>query len=129
MSILKSILPAVALSTLSVFFPFTITTTFVRNSHQSVQWKSSLEYLAKFTRKQLCQSLFFNKVSRPATSLKRLAQMFCCKFCEIFKNTFFHRIPLFNWFCFVLGALSKWILLCDWIVIGNSSSNRFGFAV
>ena len=39
----------------------------------------------------------FNKVVglRPATLLKkRLAQLFSCKFCEISKNTFFHRTPL-----------------------------------
>ena len=46
----------------------------------------------KFTRKHLCQSLFFNKAEslRPATLFKkRLAQVFCCEFCEIFKNTIF----------------------------------------
>ena len=46
----------------------------------------------KFTRKHLCQSLFFNKVAslRPATLFKkRLAQVFSCDFCEIFKDTIF----------------------------------------
>ena len=46
----------------------------------------------KFTRKHLCQSLFFNKVAslRPATLFKkRLAQAFSCEFCEIFKDTIF----------------------------------------
>ena len=46
----------------------------------------------KFTRKHLCQSLFFNKAAslRPATLFKkRLAQVFSCEFCEIFKNTIF----------------------------------------
>ena len=63
------------------------------SSHQrcSVR-KGVLRNLAKFTGKDLCQSLFFNKVSglRPATLLKkRLAQVFSCEFCEIFKNIFF----------------------------------------
>ena len=52
---------------------------------------------AKFTGKHLCQSLFFTKVTclRPATFLRKtLAQVFSCEFCEISKNTFFHRAPL-----------------------------------
>ena len=51
-----------------------------------------LENFAKFTEKHLCQSLFVNKVAglRPATLLKkRLAQVFFCYFCDIFKNTSF----------------------------------------
>ena len=33
--------------------------------------------------------------NRPATLLKEeaLAQLFCCEFCEIPKNVFFHRAP------------------------------------
>ena len=56
--------------------------------------KDALENFTKFTGKHLCQSLFFNKVPgiTPATLLKkRLAQVFSCEFCEIFKNTFFYR--------------------------------------
>ena len=60
--------------------------------------KGVLRNFAKFTGKHLRQSLFFNKVAglRPATSLKKetLAQVFSCEFCEISKNTFFHRTPL-----------------------------------
>ena len=43
--------------------------------------KGALRNFAKFTRKHLCQSLFFNKVAglRPDVS---------CEFCEIPKNTF-----------------------------------------
>ena len=55
--------------------------------------KGVLENFTKFTGKHLCQSLFLNKVAdlRTATLLKErlLAQVFSCKFCEIFKNTFF----------------------------------------
>ena len=46
---------------------------------------------AKFTGKNLCQSLFFNKVSglRPATLLKKRLWQWCfpMKFCEFSKNT------------------------------------------
>ena len=44
------------------------------------------------------QSHVFNKVAglRPTTLFKKktLAHVFSCKFCEIFKNTFFLRTPL-----------------------------------
>ena len=36
----------------------------------------------------MCQSLFFNKVEK-----ETLAQVFSCKFCEMFRNTSFHRRP------------------------------------
>ena len=52
----------------------------------------------RFTGKHLCQSLFFNEVAglRPATLLKKqtLIQVFSYEFCEICKNTFFHRTHL-----------------------------------
>ena len=56
--------------------------------------KGVFRNFAKFTRKHLRQSLFFNKVAgcesvRHATLLKkRLVQVFSCQFCEIFKSTF-----------------------------------------
>ena len=43
----------------------------------------------------MSERFFFIKVEglRLATLLKKtLAQLFSCEFCEIFKNTFFHRI-------------------------------------
>ena len=52
---------------------------------------------ADFTGNQLCLSLFFNRVAglRSATIKKEtLAQVFSCEFCEISKNTFFHKTPL-----------------------------------
>ena len=59
--------------------------------------KGVLRNFAKFTGKHLYQSLFFNKVAglRPATLFKKetLAQVFCCEFCEISKDTFFYRTP------------------------------------
>ena len=69
----------------------------------------------EFTGKQLCQSLFFNKVNglqaldlRPATlSKKRLRhRLFPCEFCEIFKNTFF--IEHLRW------LLLKWRQVLYW---------------
>ena len=55
--------------------------------------KGILRNFARFTGKQMCQILVFNKVAglRPATLLKKEAhaQVFSCEFCEISKNTFF----------------------------------------
>ena len=55
--------------------------------------KGVLRNFAKFTGKDLCQSLFFNKVKglRPAILLKKksLVHVFSCEFCEISKNNFF----------------------------------------
>ena len=58
-----------------------------------LQKKSVLRNFIKFIEKHLCQRLFCSEVTglRPATLLKKetLAQLFSCKFCKIFKNTFF----------------------------------------
>ena len=57
------------------------------SSHPEVSCKKDvLRYFAEFTGKHLCQSLFFIKK-------ETLGQMFSCKFCEIFKNIFFHSTP------------------------------------
>ena len=70
----------------------------VRSSRPEELYKKGvLRNFAKFTGKQLCRSFFLNKVAdlRPATLLKKtLAQVFSCEFCEIYKNTFFHKTPL-----------------------------------
>ena len=64
-----------------------------RSSHRrcSVK-KGALRNFAKLTGKDLCQSLFFNKVAGlwPVTLLRKetLAQAFLCEFCKISKNTF-----------------------------------------
>ena len=62
--------------------------------------KDILKNFAKFTGKQRCQGLFFNKVAGliPATLLKKeTLQVFSCEFCQIFQNTFFteHLLWLF----------------------------------
>ena len=49
------------------------------------------ENFAKFTGKQLCESLLFKKAAaglRTATLKKTLAQVFPCEFREFFKYTF-----------------------------------------
>ena len=53
--------------------------------------KGVLRTFAKFTRKHLCQCLFFNKVAGLACNFikkETLAQVFSCEFCEISKNIF-----------------------------------------
>ena len=57
--------------------------------------KGVLRNFAKFTGKQLCQSLFFNKVAglRPVKK-ETLTQVFPCKFCETFKEHLFYKTPL-----------------------------------
>ena len=56
-----------------------------RSSHQRCSMKKGvLRDFTKFTGKDLCQSLFFNKVAGLT-----LALVFSCEFCEISKNTFF----------------------------------------
>ena len=76
--------------------------------------KGVLRNFAKFTRKHLCQRLFFNKVAGRGLKLywkkESLAQVFSCKFCEISKNIFFQntvgRLLLENpSFCSALGYL------------------------
>ena len=60
-----------------------------RSSHQRCSLrKGVLRNFAKFTGKQLCQSLFFHKVEG-----LRPAQVLSCEFCEISENTFFTEHP------------------------------------
>ena len=68
----------------------------IRSSHRRCSVKKVVfRNFAKFTGKHLCQSIFFNKVEAWNFIKKEtLAQMFSCEFCEISKNTFFHRTPL-----------------------------------
>ena len=54
----------------------------------------------KFTRKDLCQSLFFNEVA----GLRPLAQVFSCDFCEIFKNAYFTEH--LQWLLLMLAILA-----------------------
>ena len=69
--------------------------------------KSVPRNFAKFPGKDLCQSLFFNKVFEKET----LAQVFYCEFCEISKNTFFteHLRWLLLWFMLVPSIVATWV--------------------
>ena len=63
-----------------------------RSSHRKCSLrKDVLRNFAKFTRKNLCQSLFIIKLQASASNFikKRLTQVFPCEFCEISKNTLF----------------------------------------
>ena len=68
----------------------------LRGSHPEVFCKKGvLRNFTKVTGKQLCQSLFFNKVASLIPERKEtLKQMFSCEFCEISKNTFFQLLYL-----------------------------------
>ena len=63
-----------------------------KNSRPEVFCKKGvLRNFAKFTGKQLCQSLFLNKAYRPQAcnfiKKETLAPVFSCEFCEISKST------------------------------------------
>ena len=69
-----------------------------RSSRPEVFSKNiTLKNFAKFTGMHLCQGLFFNKFAGLGSGVynfikkETLAQVFSCKFCEIFKNTFLCR--------------------------------------
>ena len=63
---------------------------FQKQSPEMLCEKGVLRNFAKFTGKHLCQSFFFNKVA----ALSSRAQVFCCEFFEISKETFSERTPL-----------------------------------
>ena len=70
-----------------------------RSSHRrcSVR-KAVLRNFAKFTRKHLRRSLFLKK--------ETLAQVLSCEFCEISRNTFFHRHLWWLCLCNVTSGFS-----------------------
>ena len=55
--------------------------------------KGVLKNFFKFSGERLCRSFFFNKVAGLWTAIllknETPAQVFSCKFCEIFKKTYF----------------------------------------
>ena len=62
---------------------------FIR-SHKKCSLKSGvLKNFAKFTRKHLCQILFFDKVAGSGCKKRLWHRCFSCEFCKIFKHTFF----------------------------------------
>ena len=75
------------------------------HSSEAAAKKGVFKNFSKFSRKHLCQSLFFNKVAglKPATLLKRdMAQVFLYEFYKIFKSSFFIKhlrwLRLTPWF-------------------------------
>ena len=70
----------------------------LRSCHPEVFCKKAvLKNFAKFTGKQLCQSLLFKKaaIQRPSTLSKRDSGTGVSReFCEFFKNTYFYKMPL-----------------------------------
>ena len=62
--------------------------------------KVFLEISQNSHEKNLCQSLFFNKVAGKET----LAQVFFCEIWET-KKTFSYRTPLGNCFCFIMKVI------------------------
>ena len=68
--------------------------------------KIVLRNFAKFIGKQLCQSLFFNKVAGWPKK-ETLAQVFSCEFCEIIKNTFSTE-----WLPWLLLIIMMIIIIC-----------------
>ena len=67
--------------------PLTISNHYRQEHPPEVFYKKYVfKNFAKFTGKQLWQSLFFNKV---AGEEETLMEVFSCEFCEIFKNTLF----------------------------------------
>ena len=77
----------------------------LRSSHRRCFVKKGvLRNFTKFTRKFLCQSLFFSKGAGVKPSFKkRLWHRFSCEFCEVSKNIFFTEhlrwllLQFFNW--------------------------------
>ena len=68
-----------------------------RSTHLEVFCKNgALRNFAKFTRKHLCQSLFFIKLKASDCNFikkETLTQVLSCVFCEISQNTFSYKTP------------------------------------
>ena len=85
-----------------------------RNSRSEEFYKKGvLKSFAKFTGKQLCQSLFFNKVAGLRHSH---SNVFSCEFCEVSQNIFFTEHPcatasvVFITIYFLLVARYIWLV-------------------
>ena len=68
----------------------------IRSSRPEVFFKKGvLRNFAKFIGKNLCQSLFFNKIAGKTCSFikkETLAQVFSCEFCKISEKSFFAEL-------------------------------------
>ena len=54
-----------------------------------------LHFLQKKPPEVFCKEVFsdFATFTESTCAKETLAQVFCCEFCQIFKNTFFHKTP------------------------------------
>ena len=66
---------------------------------EAAVWKCSVkkvfQEISQNSQENTCVRVFFNKVAGTCNFIKKetLTQVFSCEFCEIYKNTFFHRTP------------------------------------
>ena len=70
--------------------------------------------ISQNSQKSICARVsLLNKVTEACNFIKKetLSQRFSCKFCEIYKNTFFYRTPLDECFCNKLNIISCGICL------------------
>ena len=85
--------------------------TLQKQSPEVLYEKGVLTNFAKFAEKQLCQSLFFNKVAglKCATLFEKryFGTYVFCQFYEISKKTFCYRTPLGDCFKTLLKALKR----------------------
>ena len=76
-----------------VFYYFDFDRSYRKSRPEVLCKKRCFRNFEKFTRKHLCQSLFFNNVAGPRSAIllkkETLAQVFSCEYCKIPKNTFF----------------------------------------
>ena len=110
-----------------------------KNSHRRSSVKKDIRRnFAKFTGKQLWQSLFFNKVAglKACNCVKKetLAQMFSCEFCKISKNTLSCRTPpvtasvynitYYQWYCTKASrkTLERFV---SWKITPKYSSHKY----
>ena len=75
-----------------IYLPFCLSKDLFRSSRADVFYKKAvLRNFTKFTGKHLCQSLFFNKVARPATLFKKRLRHRCfpVNFVKFLRTPFF----------------------------------------
>ena len=107
-----------------------------RSSHQRGSLKKVfLEISQSSQQKNMCQSLFFNKVAGFACNFikkEALVQVFSCEFREISKNTFFTKDLWLTAsdFIHLKGATKSYFTRysCVVIILFNTGLSRFAFS-
>ena len=99
-----------------------------RSSHPEVFCKKGVpRNFAKFTGKDLCQSLFSNKVASNFIKKETLAQVFSCQFCETSKNTF---LTEHLWWLFLYPFCSSFLMaICIIVNLGSGFSEKGVFGI